>query len=101
MTAAFKVKMRGDCLPGKHAPPRKGEPPLDPEMTDEGCCHCSTAHIEEFGESVGVVDDLTDYNNCGPSDPTYDLRKLGPEFDVRWQPSNLRYSYNPEDLESA
>lgn len=101
MTAGFKSKMRGDCLPNKHVVPREGEPSLDPELPDDGCFRCSTAHVEEFGECIGVVDGLMDYNNCEPGDPAYDASKLGPEVDVRWQPSNLRYGYASEDLEPA
>lgn len=84
MTTAFKAKMRGRCLPGKHAGLRNP----DPEMPDEGCMKCSTGHIEEFGECEGVVQGLTDYGS-----------QKGPEVDVRWQPSNLRYAYHPSHLE--
>jgi hypothetical protein len=101
MTEALKSKLQGDCLPGKHVAPRPGEPPLDPEDVDEGCLHCSTAHIVEFGESVGVVQGLTDYNHCEPGTPEYDSAKVGPEVDVRWEPHNLRYAYLPGDLERA
>jgi hypothetical protein len=55
----------------------------------------SRGHIDEFGACVGIVEGLLDYNNPGsPHDP----RKVGPELDVRWQPSNLRYGYHPENL---
>jgi hypothetical protein len=53
-------------------------------------------HVEEFGDCIGIVIGPTDYNNCKPDDPNYDPAKVGPEVDVRWQPSNLRYAYNPE-----
>lgn len=46
------------------------------------------AHCEEFGECEGIVDGLIDYGFF-----------QGPEVDVRWQPSNLRYGYDPENLE--
>jgi len=46
------------------------------------------AHIREFGECVGIVQGLTDFG-----------KQKGPEVDVRWQPSNLRYAYLPEELE--
>lgn len=45
-------------------------------------------HIKEFGNTIGIVQGLTDYGN-----------QLGPEIDVKW--GNLRYSYNPEDLEKV
>lgn len=48
----------------------------------------SAAHVREFGNCVGVVIGLTDYGT-----------RRGPEFDVRWQPSSLRYAYAAEDLE--
>ncbi len=95
MTEALRARMRGRCLPGKHVDPNGTEQP------DDGCLYCSTDHIEEFSKCVGVVDGLVDYNNCKPDDPAYDPSKLGPEVDVRWQPSNLRYGYDPEDLEHA
>jgi len=38
---------------------------------------------------IGVV--------VGPMFPNTDF----PEVDVRWQPSNLKYGYNPEDLEEV
>lgn len=94
MTEDFKKQMRGSCLPNKHEDLL--EP--DPELPDDGCMKCSTAHIEEFGECEGIVIDLMDYNNCAPTDPEYDISKIGPEVDVRWQPSNLRYAYHPTQL---
>ncbi len=50
------------------------------------------AHVDEFGECVGVVEDPVDFNNDGENDPD----KIGPEVNVRWKPSNLRYGYLPE-----
>lgn len=88
MTSALKAKMRGQCLPEEHV-----------DLSDDGCLRCSTDHIEEFGECTGIVDGLLDYNNVPPGDPAYDLLKVGPEVDVRWQPSGLRYGYHPDDLE--
>jgi len=93
MTAALKAKMRGNCLPGKHVDPQ------GVRQTDDECLYCSTDHIEEFGECVGVVDGLVDWNVVPPSDPLY--VEPGPEVDVRWQPSNLRYAYDPNDLQLA
>lgn len=51
-------------------------------------------HVGEFGDCVGIVEDLVNYNNNGENDPN----KIGPEFNVRWQPSKLRYGYLPEEL---
>lgn len=58
----------------------------------------SKEHVREFNNCIGVVQGLTDYNNCKPGDPKYDQDKVGPEVDVRWQPSNLRYAYAIEKL---
>lgn len=55
----------------------------------------SPDHIAEFGDCVGRVEGPVDYNTPGTA---YDPSKLGPEVDVRWQPSNLRYGYYPEEL---
>ncbi len=51
-------------------------------------------HIDEFGECVGIVEGFVNYNNDGENDQD----KIGPELNVRWQPSKLRYGYLPEDL---
>jgi hypothetical protein len=59
----------------------------------------SRAHIREFGRCIGVSQGLTEHNNVLMRDPGYDFNKLGPEIDVRWEPSNLRYAYAFEDLE--
>jgi hypothetical protein len=91
MSEALKTKLRGNCLPDKHVDSR------GTEQTDDGCLYCSTEHVEEFGECEGTVEGATDYNVMG--DSSYDPAKVGPEVDVRWQPSNLRYAYDPEDLE--
>jgi hypothetical protein len=47
----------------------------------------SGAHVDEFGKCIGIVQGPTNYG----------LRQ-GPEVDVRWLPSRLRYGYKPEDL---
>ena len=47
----------------------------------------SPEHIEEFGDTIGIVECLMDFGNS-----------KGPELDVRWY-SNLRYGYLPEELE--
>ena len=83
MSETLKARMRGSCLPGKHVDP------FVEDMPDDGCLHCSTSHVEEFGECVGIV--------IGSMWPNGE----GPEVDVRWQPSNLRYGYNPVDLEKV
>lgn len=44
-------------------------------------------HVREFGRCYGVVLGLTDYGN-----------QQGPEWDVRWQPSDLRYTYDEKYL---
>ncbi len=48
----------------------------------------STEHVEEFGDCEGIVQGLTDWGG-----------QMGPEVDVRWQPSNLRYAYDPKLLD--
>lgn len=47
-------------------------------------------HEREFGDCVGVVIGPTAYPGMS-----------GPEVDVRWQPSGLRYAYDPADLEAV
>lgn len=47
----------------------------------------SGEHVEEFGERIGIVIGICETG--------------GPELDVRWQPSNLRYAYLPENLEKV
>jgi hypothetical protein len=46
----------------------------------------SKDHVEEFKNCIGKVD--------GPSYPNGE----GPEMDVRWMPSGLRYGYDPINL---
>lgn len=48
----------------------------------------SEEHIEEFGDCIGTIVGWVDYGS-----------QLGPEVDVRWQPSNLRYAYHPINLD--
>lgn len=82
MSERLKAKLRGKCgVAGKHVGP------FDPEDGKE-CWGCSTPHVEEFGTCVGIVEGLADFGT-----------QKGPEVDVRWQPSNLRYAYLPEDLD--
>ena len=59
----------------------------------------SKDHVDEFGDCVGVVIGQTDYNNVSSNHRDYDVNKIGPEFDVRWSPTNLRYGYHPDNLE--
>jgi hypothetical protein len=93
-----QVKMNKECveafckdcgLTGNHIT----EPTDDDPIGD--CFNCSRAHVLEFMNCIGVVIELTNYNNGAESDPN----KIGPEYDVRWQPSNLRYCYDPKHLE--
>ncbi|MCC6333517.1 MAG: hypothetical protein IT380_05980 [Myxococcales bacterium] len=93
MSDSLKTRLRGKCgEAGRHLGP------FDPGDAHE-CWGCSSAHVEEFGDGVGIVQGLTDYNDCEPTDSAYDPSKTGPEVDVRWQPSNLRYAYRLSDLE--
>jgi len=94
MTEAFKVRMRGNCTPDGHLG-------LDPKHPEDPCIACSTEHVEEFGECVGVVSGPTDYNNVPSGHVDYDPNKVGPELDVRWEPSGLRYAYAATSLRSA
>ena len=59
-------------------------------LIENGC----KDHVDEFGECTGIVEDCVNYNNNGEHDPN----KIGPELNVRWQPSKLRYGYLPEYL---
>ncbi len=45
-------------------------------------------HVAEFARCVGEVIGPTDYGN-----------QVGPELDVRWLPSKLKYAYPPEHLQ--
>lgn len=62
----------------------------------------SPDHVQEFGDSVGVVEGLTDFNNVPPEDPRYNPDLVGPELEVRWiipgYEHGIRFMYNPEDL---
>lgn len=59
---------------------------LQAEFIKNGCLE----HVEEFSECVGLVEGPVEWKT-----------QMGPEVDVRWQPSNLRYAYHPEELELA
>lgn len=58
----------------------------------------SADHALEFGSCEGYIEGYTDYNNVPKGHPLYSKEKLGPEVEVRWVPSNLRYSYIITDL---
>lgn len=45
------------------------------------------AHVREFGGCVGIVLGPVDYGT-----------QQGPEVDVRWLPSRLKYGYDPMEL---
>lgn len=45
-------------------------------------------HVDEFGECIGVVEGQVNFGT-----------QKGPEVDVRWAPSHLRYAYHPRELE--
>ena len=49
----------------------------------------SAEHVAEFGNCIGVVEDQMVWPDGS----------VGPEYNVRWKPSNLRYLYGPDDLE--
>ena len=51
----------------------------------------SESHIREFGGCVGIVIGPVEWPTGGP----------GPELDVVWLPSLLRYGYSPEHLKLA
>lgn len=50
----------------------------------------NAAHVAEFGACVGEVVGPTDWGVT-----------QGPEVDVRWLPSGLRYSYDLSELEEV
>lgn len=81
MTEELKKRLRGRCGElGHHV-----DEVDDAESDGTYCFACSSAHVDEFGDCEGVVEDLVQ-PNC-------------PEVNVRWQPSNLRYGYDPKYLE--
>lgn len=53
------------------------------ELIANGC----SKHVEEFGDCEGIVEGFVDYGSCS-----------GPELNVRWKPSMLRYGYHPSQL---
>jgi hypothetical protein len=74
MTEELKRLLRGNCHHHELAEARE-------------CYECSSAHVIEFGDCIGLVEDLVQ-PNC-------------PEVNVRWLPSRLRYGYDPKYLEEA
>jgi hypothetical protein len=79
MSDALRKRLRGHCgEAGRHLGP------FDPEDADT-CWGCSSAHVDEFGACEGTV--------IGPAFAD------GPDVDVRWWPSGLRYAYLPDELE--
>ena len=76
MSEELKALFRANCIDGKHVGP----------MFDEDCYGCCGAHVDEFGDCVGIV--------VGPIILTGDDL----EVEVRWQPSNLRYGYDSKHL---
>jgi hypothetical protein len=72
MSEAFKKLLLGNC---DHRSLRSAE-----------MCHkCSFGHVVEFGHCEGIVEELVQ-PDCV-------------EVNVRWQPSGLRYGYDPKNLE--
>lgn len=63
---------------------------LKKELVENGC----EDHVGEFGDCIGVVEGYVNYNNDGENK----LNKIGPEFNIRWEPTLLRYAYLPEGL---
>lgn len=88
MSEELKRALRGKCgEAGRHLGP------FDPgEGDDPGgdCWGCSSPHVEEFGDCVGIVEGLVDFGTS-----------KGPEVNVRWLPSKLRYGYHPDQLVRA
>lgn len=79
MSEELKAMLMGGCTPKKY----KG--PIDAEF---GCINCSEEHLKEFEDYIGMVGELVE---CS-------LSQKGPEVNVRWEPSGLRYAYLPEHL---
>lgn len=96
MTEEFKTMM--SCLRGpfgKHQGPfisykEKDGIPKDNDDPENDCLACSSDHIDEFGTCEGIVGEKVSWNNNDSVS--------GPEWNVRWLPSNLRYAYHPDHL---
>ena len=78
MTKAHKAALWKKCRPGHH---------VGPYIEGDECQQCSSGHVKEFGNCIGIVEDLVQ-PGC-------------PELNVRWLPSKLRYGYLPDSLERA
>jgi 5'-3' exonuclease len=97
MSEAHKKALRGKCgEAGKHLGPFDSGEGDDP---GGDCWGCSSAHVDEFGESTGVIEGLADYNNCADTDVEWDPNKVGPEFRVKYVPEGLRYTYAQHELQ--
>ena len=85
MSEELKRLMGGKCREaGEHLGPF--------DLCDkEVCWACSWEHVKEFEDCTGIV--------IGPVE--WGSGTSGPEVDVRWQPSNLRYAYLPDRLVKA
>lgn len=68
---------------------------MSPKLKELLLAGGSEEHLREFGDCIGEVEGFVDFNNQGENDPS----KVGPEAEVRWRPSMLRYGYLPELLD--
>ncbi len=103
MTEAHKIAMCAPCgLTGPHLGPFDPGGPNDPDDAGGECWGCGRAHVEEFGDCIGIVDGPLDLNNApkddAPCDPTWIAAFAATFVDVRWQPSGLRYAYELDQL---
>lgn len=81
MSEELKRLLRGRCgEAGAHVGPF--------DDVDGDCFGCSSAHVDEFGDCVGIVQ--------GKMFPDVDD---APEVNVIWMPSRLRYGYDPKALD--
>lgn len=62
---------------------------MSPQHKQHLITNGSAEHVAEFGDCEGTVEGLVRWNET----------TQGPEVDVRWLPSGLRYAYHPNDLE--
>ena len=82
MNDELKRVLLVNCVPGRHRDPNG-------RFVSEGLCpFCSSAHIREFGDCVGVVQ--------GTASPDTDQY-----VDVRWLPSKLQYAYDIAHLKKV
>ena len=93
LTEKALAALRGDCTNGHVGP--FSRPADDVPFEEEDCYGCSSGHADEFQGCIGLTEGLVNWNKPGESDPT----KFGPELEVRWIESKLRYAYAPEQLE--